>query len=102
MYVFWSNIVDWLEKHQLPCMHKFITGVDCPGCGMQRAIIALLRGNVVESIKMYPPLIPITIMLVFLWAHTVFKFKHGAKMLTYLFVINVIIIIVNFLYKLLF
>ena len=102
MYVFWSNIVDWLEKFQLPCMHKFITGIDCPGCGMQRAIIALLRGNLVESIKMYPPLIPITIMLVFLWAHTVFKFKHGAKMLTYLFVINVIIIIVNFLYKLLF
>ena len=101
MYIVWLNIADWLEKYQLPCIHKFVTGHDCPGCGMQRAIVALLRGNVVESVKIYPPLIPITIMLILLIVHLIFKLKHGAKMLTYLFIINVIIILGNFLYKLL-
>jgi hypothetical protein len=93
--------VDWLEKFQLPCIYKLATGKDCPGCGMQRAIILLLRGNFFESVKMYPALIPIMIMLFFLLAHLIFKFKHGAKTLVWMFIVNVIIILCNYFYKLL-
>ena len=95
-----TSIIDWLEKHQLPCIYKLATGHDCPGCGMQRAIILLLRGNLIESVKMYPPLIPVLIMLGFLVAHLIFKFKHGAKTLVWMFIFNVIIILCNFFYKL--
>ena len=101
MKTIWLNIADWLEKLQLPCIHKFVTGDNCPGCGMQRSIIALMRGNVIESIKMYPALIPITIMIILLIVHVKFKLKHGAKILIYLFIFNAIIILCNFLYKLL-
>jgi len=97
--MFLKTCIEWLEKLQLPCVYKTITGYDCPGCGMQRAIIYLLKGNVIESIKMYPPLIPLLIMFGFLAAHLVFKFKHGAKILVWLFVFNVMIILINYLYK---
>jgi len=99
--MFLRTCIDWLEKLQLPCIYKTLTGYDCPGCGMQRAIISLLKGNIIESIKMYPPLIPLLIMLGFLVTHIVFKFKHGAKTLIWLFVFNVSIITINYLYKLL-
>jgi hypothetical protein len=95
------SIVDWLEQFQLPCIYKIVMGHDCPGCGMQRAVILLLRGNFIESLKMYPPLIPIIIMLVFMISHLIFKFKHGAKILVGIFIFNVIIILSNYFYKLL-
>ena len=95
------GIIDRLENMQLPCIYKHLTGFDCPGCGMQRAIIALLKGNFFESIKLYPPLLTIIIMICFLGLHIIFKYKYGAKILVYLFIINVLIISINFFYKIL-
>lgn len=33
----------------LKCPFKFLTGLDCPGCGAQRALHALLQGSFVEA-----------------------------------------------------
>ena len=33
------------------CPFKLITGLNCPGCGIQRAIHALLHGRFTEAIK---------------------------------------------------
>lgn len=33
------------------CPFKLITGLSCPGCGIQRAIYALLHGEFAEAIK---------------------------------------------------
>lgn len=33
------------------CPFKLITGFNCPGCGIQRAIYELLHGNFYEAIK---------------------------------------------------
>ena len=93
--------INWLEKLQLPCIYKLITGNDCPGCGMQRAIISLFKGNILDSIKLFPPLIPVLFMLGFLVVHIIYKLKNGAKILVWMFIINVIIILLNFFYKLL-
>nr|WP_081710923.1 DUF2752 domain-containing protein [Prevotella nigrescens] len=32
------------------CPFKLITGLQCPGCGLQRALHALLQGNILEAI----------------------------------------------------
>jgi hypothetical protein len=83
----------------LPCpIHQF-TGYECPGCGMQRAIIELLKGNLWESILAYPALIPLILMFIFLIIHLVKDLQHGAKILKYLFIINAIIISLNYLIK---
>ena len=93
------GFVDWLEKRQLPCFYKSAFGVECPGCGMQRALIALLRGEFVESFRFYPALIPTMVMLVFLMVHLFYHLKNGAKILVSLFVFNAVIIIISYLYK---
>ena len=94
------GFVDWLEKRQLPCFYKSVFGVECPGCGMQRAIIALLRGEFVESFKLYPALIPTVFMLFFLVIHLFYHLKNGAKILLWLFIFNVSIIIISYIFKL--
>lgn len=85
----------------LPCPYKKYLGVDCPGCGMQRAFYYLIRGEFLESLKMFPALIPLALMLGFLVFHIIFKFKQGHKVLLYTFIFNVIIILSNYIIKLL-
>ena len=58
-----STIIDWLEEHTVPCLYKKFLGVECPGCGMQTSLIELLKGNVIESIKLFPPLLPIIFLI---------------------------------------
>ena len=91
--------LDWLEHHLLPCPTKFFFGVECPGCGMQRAIIELLRGNLVESIKLYPPLIPIMLMVIVLIINLKVNSAVWQKVLKYFFIANVAIILINYIFK---
>ncbi len=93
-------MIRWLEKNMLPCPVHQITGYECPGCGMQRAIIELLKGNLWESILSYPALIPLILMFIMLILHLILDFKNGAKILKYIFIINAIIISLNYLIKL--
>lgn len=94
-------MLEWIERHMIPCpIHKF-TGIECPGCGMQRAIIELLKGNLWESILYYPALLPLTLMFIFLAVHLIFDLKNGAKILKYFFIVNAIIISLGYVIKLL-
>lgn len=76
-----GKIIEWLESHMQSCFYKKYFGIECPGCGMQRSLIQLLRGNFMESLKLFPALIPTIALIVFLILHLVFKFKHGANIL---------------------
>lgn len=38
----------------LPCFFHQWTGVPCPGCGLTRSVLALLRGHVWESVLLHP------------------------------------------------
>lgn len=94
------SLIHWLEQHLLACPYKEYLGIDCIGCGLQRAFIALLKGNFIESFFLYPPLITLIIMFVLLPLHLIFKFKHGAVCLKYLFIFNLSVIVINFIVKL--
>ncbi len=76
-----------------------MSGVDCPGCGMQRAFIELLKGNFVESFQLYPALLPTVFTLLITALHLIFKFKNGAAIIKYSFIITVSIVVVSFLLK---
>ena len=93
------SLINWLENNLLACPYKKYFDIDCMGCGMQRAFIALLKGNFVESFLIYPPLLSIIIMLLLLPLHLIFKFKHGAAWLKYLFIFNIAVVIINFIVK---
>jgi hypothetical protein len=86
----------------MTCPWKKHFGIECLGCGMQRSFIELLRGNIFESIKLYPALIPMMFLFSFLVFHLIFKFKHGASILKISFIFTIVIIVTNYLYKFLF
>ncbi len=96
----WYKFIEWIEQNQATCSYKKFLGVRCPGCGMQTAIIYLLKGEVWQSIKEYPALIPVIILFVYLILQLIFKFKKGVKILLYLFYSVLFIIFTNYIIRL--
>ncbi|MDQ8005249.1 MAG: DUF2752 domain-containing protein [Pedobacter sp.] len=94
-----KGLVHWLETHLLSCPFKQLTGLDCPGCGFQRSVIALLRGDVVNSFKLYPATIPFVGLIVFLLLHLKFDFKNGAFVIKLMYILITTIVIINYIYK---
>ena len=88
-----------LEEYMLPCLNKKIFGIDCLGCGMQRSLIMIFRGEFAAAFSLYPAIYTIILMLAILALHLKFKFKYGAKIILALFVINMSIIIINYISK---
>ena len=93
-------LIHWLENHMMTCPYKALTGVDCPGCGMQRSFIELLKGDFMGSLHLYPALLPIIFTLGLTTAHVYFKFKNGAAYVKYSFIITIGIIMTSYIYKL--
>ncbi|XZF12846.1 DUF2752 domain-containing protein [Chitinophagaceae bacterium MMS25-I14] len=95
----YAHIVDWLGHHLLSCPFKRLTGLDCPGCGMQRSVIALLRGDFSASWHMYPAGIVLIIAALFLPLHLKFQFRYGALFIKILSFAAGILIIGNYIHK---
>lgn len=93
------GLVNWLENNLLACPYKKYFGMDCFGCGMQRSFIALLKGEFALSFYLYPALVPMILMFLFLIIHLIFKFEKGGTWLKYWFIFVVSIVLINFVLK---
>jgi hypothetical protein len=91
---------NWLKAHLLPCPFKYITGIDCPGCGFQRSVLALLKGDVHQSFLLYPPTIPLLITAAWWLADSTFKLdtRNSAVKKT-IFIVVALIITVSYTLK---
>ena len=92
-----AKIITWLESHMGTCAFHDQTGMICPGCGIQRSIIALLRGGVLESILLFPALLPLIAMFAFMGLHLAFRLRHGALILKILYFTNTALIAGNYI-----
>lgn len=85
----------------LSCPYKYLTGIDCPGCGIQRSFLLLIKGEFIQSFLLYPALIPLLIMILYLILHLTFRFSKGAIFLKSLFIVNSFIISFTYILNLL-
>ncbi|MEX0289867.1 MAG: DUF2752 domain-containing protein, partial [Flavobacteriaceae bacterium] len=68
-----------IEDYMLPCMSKQLFGMDCPGCGLQRSVVFLLKGDFIEAFKMYPAIYPMLLLFGFLAVDFFIKVKYANK-----------------------
>lgn len=87
------------ENYMMPCVNKQLFGVDCMGCGFQRSLVLLLKGDFKEAFKMYPAIFTILLLLVLFLYQLKFKFNNSKKILIGLAITNVVIIIVSYFIK---
>ncbi|SOD20206.1 Protein of unknown function [Pedobacter xixiisoli] len=86
----------------LPCPIKYLLGFDCPGCGFQRSVLALLNGNFLQSFQLYPATIPFLLSLVAGLGTWAFKLNQEAKWLKAMYFFTGFVVVVSYLYKMLF
>lgn len=94
-----SQLVQWLEAHMLQCPSKQLFLLDCPGCGLQRSVLALVQGEWGLSWQLYPPTIFILCTLLILLLHITIGLQYGAIILRILFISTTIAIAINYIYK---
>ena len=92
------GVVDFLEKNMLSCHWKEL-GLECTGCGLQRSVIHLLRGDFLEAWTVYPAIYTLIPMFVFLGIHLRYNFTRGAQILKWMFVLNLAIILIHYTLK---
>lgn len=95
----WQGLVGWLERNMLTCPSRKYLHLECPGCGLQRSIIALLKGDIQTSLQLYPATIPLLTLLLFTGLHLKYDFLNGALVIKYLQAGVAIIILVFYIYK---
>lgn len=88
-----------MEEFMLPCLNKQIFGIDCLGCGAQRAFFLVLQGDFSSAFKMYPAIYSLLLLLFFLIFNLFFKFRNDWYIKLGLIILNVFIIILAYLIK---
>lgn len=95
----YGDVLSFLEQHLLSCPFRKFFHLQCPGCGLQSSLLALLRGNVWRSISLYPPTIPIVGMLIFLGLHLKYRYQQGALILAGNYLLCTVLIVANYIFK---
>ena len=71
--------------------------MDCPGCGAQRAFIALLKGDLVQSLYYHAALIPFMVTVLALIIQLIFKFNNGGKWVMWCFIVTSAITLIQYI-----
>lgn len=88
-----------IENFMLPCYTKQLWGFDCPGCGMQRSIVFLLKGEFGAAFEMYPAIYPMLLLFGFLIMDKLYSIKYSSKITNILMIGTVGILLTNYILK---
>ncbi|MCS6981297.1 MAG: DUF2752 domain-containing protein [Flavobacteriales bacterium] len=83
----------------LPCPSKALWGLECPGCGLQRAVWALWEGRILDSLMLYPALIPMLVTVSILAGVVLLRWRGLSRILLSLYILDSVLIYGNFLLK---
>ena len=88
-----------MEEFMLPCLNKQIFGIDCLGCGAQRAFLLVLQGQFSAAFRMYPAIYSLLLLLFFLLFNLFFKFRNDWYVKAGLIILNGFIIVIAYMIK---
>lgn len=88
-----------IEDFMLTCPSKKFLGVECLGCGAQRAIVLVFEGKFSEAFHMYPAVYTLLLFFLTLGLSFIDKKRKYTNVLLGLIVINLVIAIVSYIYK---
>lgn len=91
-----------LEEYMLPCLNKTLFGVECTGCGAQRAVVLLFQGEFSKAFFMYPAVYSLALLLGFLLFNLFFKFRYDYSIKMGLILLNAIIIAGAYIIKMIY
>lgn len=82
-----------------PCISKTLFGIECLGCGFQRAFVLVFQGDFEGAFKMYPAIYSCLLLLLFIGLHFLNRKRNYKKTLLIIAIINGIFMIGGYYYK---
>ncbi|WP_435132491.1 DUF2752 domain-containing protein [Formosa sp. A9] len=89
-----------IDDFMLPCLNKKLLGFDCLGCGMQRALAFIIKGEFIKAFVMYPAIYTLIVLGFFLIFNLFVRFKGDENIKKWLFIVNIAIILISYSFKL--
>jgi hypothetical protein len=96
---FFTHIAHWLQQHQLICPIKKYGNIECPGCGLQRSLAALLQGNWYASWQLHPATPFLLLLPLLALLHFVFKRRLTARLVVACYVLAAVVTLVHYVQK---
>ena len=87
------------EDYMLPCLTKKFFGIECFGCGLQRAIALIFQGEFIGAFQMYPAVYSLLALFIFMITRNFISFRNDSKLLYILVAVNLTLIVGNYFYK---
>lgn len=88
-----------LERFMLPCLNKKLFGIDCPGCGTQRALVMICKGDFSAAFHQFPAIYTTILLFAFIGFHYLDTSRNYLKAIKVLAIINAIIMLVAYFVK---
>ena len=88
-----------IEDYMIPCLNKQLFGVDCLGCGTQRALLLVLKGEFTAAFHMFPAIYTLIVFFAVTGLHFIDKSRNYHKIMVSLAIVNAIIMIISYIYK---
>jgi hypothetical protein len=99
MKIHLAHLFLMIEDFMLPCLNKKLFGFDCPGCGLQRAVVHLAKGEFVTAFEMYPAVYGLLTLVLFAVAGQFIKFRYDTQIKIFLGVLTGVTIIASYILK---
>lgn len=88
-----------IEKYMIPCVNKQLFGIECLGCGAQRATALFFSGDFKGAFFMYPAFYTMLLLLLVVLFSMFYKFRYSRQIKIGLIFLNVIIIVISYFIK---
>ncbi len=88
-----------MEEILLPCLNKQIFGMECYGCGAQRALLLFFDGEFSAALRMFPALYSVLLLLGFVLFNLFYRFKYETSIKIGLILLNAAIIAISYAIK---
>jgi len=88
-----------IDDFMLTCPSKKFLGVECLGCGAQRAVVLVFEGKFAEAFQMYPAVYTLLLFFFTLGLSFIDKKRKYSNILMIMVVVNLIIMIIGYIYK---
>lgn len=88
-----------IEDFMLTCPSKRFLGVECLGCGAQRAMVLVFEGKFSEAFHMYPAVYTLLLFFFILGLSFIDRKRKYSTLLTVMIVVNLIIMVVAYMDK---
>ncbi|UEQ78581.1 DUF2752 domain-containing protein [Chryseobacterium arthrosphaerae] len=88
-----------VEDFMLTCPSKKFLGVECLGCGAQRAVVLVFEGKFSEAFHLYPAVYTLLLFFFTLGISFIDRKRKYSNILLGMVAVNLVIMVIAYVYK---